>query len=99
MKNIKVKDEKTGVIQSVPEGLMFTNHFDREKNPIFEGDIIEFTQLDVRTNVETKFVAEVYYDYSNSALRIRTKDGLKGFFPVNNAKIIGTIVLNPEKFI
>lgn len=74
-----------------PNVLMQSIHPDAAGNLISEGDIIEFTQFD------KPYVAEVYWEESCCGLRIRTKDGLKGFLPVDNPRIIATMAENPEK--
>lgn len=79
--------------------LPFSHHLDMHKKEIYEGHILAITQMDYRINEEKDFIVEVYYDYSSAALRIRTKDGLKGFFPVHRAKIIGNMQQTPEKFV
>lgn len=76
--------------------LPFSHHLDMHKKEIYEGHFLEFTQMDWRIGKEESFIAEVYYDYSNAALRIRTKNGLKGFFPVDKCRIVGNIFENPD---
>lgn len=70
-----------------------SNHTDLEGNVIKESDILEMTQFD------KPYIVEVYWDEVVCGLRIRTKDGTKGFLPVENPKIIGNIFQSPEKFI
>lgn len=67
---------------------------------IYEKDIISFKQFNPNSKVDEDWVAEVYWDEANCALRIRTVGGvLRGFFPVQEPTIIGNMFQNPEKLV
>lgn len=75
------------------DSLMQSIHKDLSGEIICEGHILEITQF------EKPYIVEVYWDDNNCALRVRTTGGLKGFFPLENPKIIGNMSESPEKFV
>lgn len=81
------------------ELLLCSTHNDVNGVNIKEKDIIAFKQFNPNSKVDEDWIAEVYWDEANCALRIRTKTVLRGFFPVQEPTIIGNILEHPEKFV
>lgn len=66
---------------------------------MYEGDIISFKQFNPNSKMDEDWIAELYWDEGNCALRIRTKTVLRGFLPVQEPTIIGDMFRTPEKFV